>query len=239
MSLASVIAASRRRLTPAQRYRAEVLSDEPSVYYRLWEESGTTATDETGTNNATFIGSPVLGVTGPIANSRATRFTNIAHVAQSPTINAFNATSFTVTAWIRRIGSSVNGRVLNRRFTASNNGIILAHNASGTRIRFTLGSGSALNTITDATDISDETWTHFAATYDGTSARLYRNGQLVAGPTAMGYSPETGADLFVGKDLTNVTTGTPFNGDISEAAFFPVALSAARIAAHYDAASIT
>lgn len=51
---------------PGATYYDSVLNDSPNGYWRLGEPSGTTATDETGTNNGTYSGSPTLGVTGAI-----------------------------------------------------------------------------------------------------------------------------------------------------------------------------
>ena len=45
-------------------YAATVLADAPVGYWRLGEASGTSAADEIGAHNGTYVGSPTLGVTG-------------------------------------------------------------------------------------------------------------------------------------------------------------------------------
>jgi hypothetical protein len=71
-------------------------------------------------------------------------------------------------------------------------------------------------------------------TYDGATQRLYVNGSEVAG------APLTGAITVNANalDLGSWREGSePFNGTIDEVAVYAGALSAARVAAHYQAGS--
>lgn len=53
-------------------YAAVVASDGAVAHWRLGESSGTTASDETGNNDATYVGSPTLGVTSLLSNETDT-----------------------------------------------------------------------------------------------------------------------------------------------------------------------
>jgi len=65
-------------------------------------------------------------------------------------------------------------------------------------------------------------WTHIAATYDGNTARLYRNGVLTAsGPFTLG--PKTDAALVFGAVEAN--GGNPFNGALDEVRIYDTVLA--------------
>ena len=70
--------------------------------------------------------------------------------------------------------------------------------------------------------------TTLSVTRSGTTYRLYVNGVQVATATGTMVTP-TGGGRF------GAVGGAPFKGVIDEAAIYPTALSAARIAAHYAA----
>lgn len=76
---------------------------------------------------------------------------------------------------------------------------------------------------------------HVVATYDGTDVRLYVDGALAAGPTAMSASmADPASDLYVGRRSFDATRF--FDGRIFEFAFYNgTALSLTRIQAHYNA----
>ena len=63
-----------RRLE-APIYADTVEDDGPHVYYRLGESSGTTATDERGVSDGTYVNSPTLGATGALAGDNDTAVT--------------------------------------------------------------------------------------------------------------------------------------------------------------------
>lgn len=60
-------------VTSSVSYRDEVVNDSPIMYFRMEETSGTTATNEMGTNG-TYTGSPQLGQSGLIKSGNAVFF---------------------------------------------------------------------------------------------------------------------------------------------------------------------
>jgi subtilisin-like proprotein convertase family protein len=82
-------------------------------------------------------------------------------------------------------------------------GIQLAINGSG-NVTFTYNSTSTA--LMDAFPV--EQWTHLAATYDGTTVKIYYNGQLNNTLTSPGVIPPPGSGAYVGGVWSN---GTVFN----------------------------
>ena len=78
------------------------------------------------------------------------------------------------------------------------------------------------------------TWTHLALTYDGTTATIYTNGVAAMSAVPTGYVPNVDGPFTVGvrSDLAY-----EWPGNVAEAAMYPSALSASRVAAHYAAAT--
>src|SRR5712691_10907153 len=80
------------------------------------------------------------------------------------------------------------------------------------------------------------TWSHVVGTFDGTTLRLYLNGALAASAPAAGPLSSGSGPAFIGRLGQNLY---PFQGTIDEVAFFPVALSADRVRAHYLGGLVT
>ena len=74
---------------------------------------------------------------------------------------------------------------------------------------------------------------HLVATYDGTRARLYVNGVLAStGPAATMAPNIATTPMRFGQ---HVGAGQYWPGVIDDASFYPAALTASQVAAHYDA----
>ena len=86
-------------------YRDAVLADAPDAFWRLGENSGSAAGDETGTNPGTYGNGVVLGQTGALTGTTNTAalFDGVddsVTVPSSPSLTATNAV--TVEAWVKR-----------------------------------------------------------------------------------------------------------------------------------------
>jgi len=81
-------------------------------------------------------------------------------------------------------------------------------NIGGTAKRMTVRTDNT-EVMTSGTDMTINTWTHIAYTWDGTTNRLYQDGVLVASST--GFSPNfsSAATLFIGHDGRGTTNDWP------------------------------
>jgi len=80
-------------------------------------------------------------------------------------------------------------------------------------------------------------WSHVAGVYDGSSVRLYLNGNSVGNPTyASSFIVSSGNHLQIGHDPSNPLRY--FHGQIDEPSVYNTALSAGQILAIYNAGSV-
>lgn len=104
---------------------------------------------------------------------------------------------------------------------------------------YKVGGGDSSVASTYTVDLGVGIWHHLAFTADGTNQRLYYNGNLVAGPTAMAASGANSLDNRIVIGANRVSTGGGY-GDpgpnryasalIDDACYFSRALTAAEIA---------
>ena len=221
-------------------YTQVVLADHPLAYWRLGESSGTTLIDQTGSHTGTYLGSPTLGTPGAIAGDSNTSvtFNGAANVyGQATGWTTVPAPPITLEAWVKWNGTtwptdtSILGwfdrsGTMAARFFVSGNGT----DNINLRIGFETGNAN-WNWAGENTG-----WHHLVGTHDGTNARLYFDGVLVAGPSPVSFSGGTSAHplwIGTGSDLGNTDASWP--GSIDEAAVYNQALTPAQVLAHYNA----
>jgi len=145
------------------------------------------------------------------SNQKVTISSNLAPLGNS---------NYTIEAWIKPNSIANNGIIGWGTYSSSN-----AVNA------FRLGTGGYLinywwgNDITaNIGDISGN-WHHVAATFDGTTRRLFLDGNEVASDTPVGHNVTNNANLTIG-----VTNGNEyFNGEIDEVRFWNYARTESEI----------
>ena len=241
------MAASRRRFAVA--YRAAVLADSPVAYWRLGEASGATATDETGSYNGTYSGSPSYSQAGVFAANNAVRFpVSTAFVSSSNAAFYPGSGDFTFELWSKcqsSLGLSVGFMLGGKHISATNQrcfslqlqagGITPVEvfwrafvSTNGTSV-VTIGTGSLVSQA--ARPVTD--WHHWALVRDGSTMRLYIDGvqeatAAVSGPLFNGSANFRIAGQGDGSQFVDCY--------MDEVAYYSTALSAARILAHYNAA---
>lgn len=212
-------------------YRTEVLVDSPTAYYRLGESSGTTATDEQGAHNATYIGAPTLGVAGAVVGNTSIT-TAVGKYGRKNTAVLNGSTPFTLEAWAKT-SSAANQNVMaigNASFTKYA-GIYIAPTTGRAGV-YANGNGGTTHIATSTSSFNDGGWHHIVGVVQSTGLQVYVDGALVGSLTQSITSATDYAILAIGA----FTGGAdPLIGSLDECAAYPTALSAARILAHYNA----
>ncbi|MBK8566325.1 MAG: hypothetical protein IPN76_24060 [Saprospiraceae bacterium] len=153
--------------------------------------------------------------------------------SNSPQLNSSNTT---VSFWVNPNSLPGNGEVF-----------LLSFGGWQERWKISLPShGKPVWTTNHANGISDmdsgngnelalNTWTHVVMVHDGTKDRIYFNGSQVAEKDVVGALDNTTHPLGIG--YNPIDGGNWFDGSLDEVQVYNVALSAAEIAALYDAQS--
>jgi RHS repeat-associated protein len=232
------------RRCDATGYSGVALSDSPVAYWRL-EESSTSsaAADSSGFGNAgSYNGGLTLSQSGPISTEtdHAATFDGSSGYVSAPNSTSLNqpTSAITLEAWIKPT-DYVNEPVILKSYTSHTDpyyqyGLFQFYD----EVRLDLSLGDVRYMFVSTGGITTGVWNYIVATWDGSTVRFYVNG------TAVGTGSASGT---ISTYSTPVTLGTYENlrsspyyfwgGKLDEAAIYPTALSAARIAAHYAAAT--
>ncbi len=204
--------------------------------WKFDDGSGQTASDSVGSNNGT------LGATGSAAGDDPTwfgsgkigtnslnfdgtdDFVNIVHNA------TLNVSAFSVTGWVN-IDTTKLSAFFDKTSNASNgSGIHERINIFGSDRRVRAFSGAVGTTADSTGSVALSTWTHIAATSDGTTLRVYING-IQDGSTTQGIVNNS-VDLRIGSSLV-LGNSYALDGRIDDVGFWGNQLSAAKVLAVY------
>lgn len=234
---------------PGAPYKAAVLGDQPTAYWRLGEQAGgvglPVATDERHRFDGSYQGGPTLGVAHPLGGDGGSCHRNVddntsadfdglvtqplgqwIDVADGDALAFPGLAAFSLEAWIHPHNlNTVTRRVFSKEGT--DGGYLIGVRSDGLFFsRYANGLWSTLQAPVDAAN-----WMHVLATYDGTTMRLYVNGALVA---------ERASALELPTERENLSIGAKqgkwryFAGGLDELAIYDHALSADRAYAHWS-----
>ena len=180
--------------------------------------NGKNATLENGTAAKNAAGNGIV-----LDGSTNWTFSNIA---------AGNTWSFSI--WYKNTGAQVGGSnacVLTQIFTSTALNMALGYPANGNS---TFNAGFYNNGWYVGTNITltNNVWTHFGATWNGTTMSTYINGSLLGSTTPGGSAADAGNAYRIGKSWG--TTGYMV-GEIGEVTIYKTALSSNIIAGAYNA----
>lgn len=234
---------------PGTTYTAAVNADAPLAWWRLDDAPGSfSAANAVAAfvNDGSVYPDVTLGGEGALlgASGTAASFTGYSQGARAGQSKieiganpALNPSVFSVECWtLVRGGSGTFRSPVTSRNAATGIAEGFAFYAgSDDRWQFVLGNGTAWVTLTGPAVTLHE-WAHLVGTYDGSTARFYVNGALVA-TTATPFAPNYSYNLRLGAGATETIAGSFFlPGWLDEVAVYGSALSLARVQAHYAAA---
>lgn len=172
-------------------------------------------------------GAVTFGVAGPFSGASAANFDGTAayfRAASFPMPAAGAAYSFE--AWVKQASTTGDQDILSMGQGTS--GTSYLHLSAGVPMfDACVAAGTATRITSSGGALTVGTWHHIVGTYDGSNMRLYVDGALVAGPTAIATGAGNGG-IYIGG-----AGSTYWNGSLYGCAFYPVALSAQQVANHY------
>jgi len=233
---------------PDDPYAQTVMADSPSAYYRL-DDAGTTMYDATNNRvNGSYGSSITKRVTGIIANSTDTAASfpggtvstsNIATVPQNSTYLQ-PTSAISIEAWVKETavnsGMTIDLVSYGQQTPRSYSLLINANNV----VKLVVATSGTTVSLVGSTTLSAGTVYHIVGTYDGSTARIYLNGNVDASAAASGtisYAGVGSNGLSIGGGLG--TTRNVINGTVDEVAIYPTALSSTQVSLHYNTTTYT
>jgi parallel beta-helix repeat protein len=194
-------------------------------WWKLDEGSGTTAADSASNNNGTLNGNPVW-TTGQIDG--ALSFDGNSDYVDIGDKSSLELSSFTISAWIKP--ADVNSL---QQIAGKHGGSIIGSCGHGYRLEVRDGKASLLidpsgcgntNPLTSTTSLQTGQWYFVAGTYDGTTARIYVDGESENNGSRTLNSYYT--DFYLGISYSDYFSAfqDDFNGVIDDVRFYDWAL---------------
>ncbi|HEX5219636.1 MAG TPA: LamG domain-containing protein, partial [Verrucomicrobiae bacterium] len=249
----------------ASDYQTTVTSQGPIGYYRLNEtvqpvfDPAAYATNLGSLGAAadgTFVSSPVLGFQGPFSGVSAIDLNGLSQYIRTPSSTALDTTNFTFETWVKPanapffayVASSVDFEATPGRsgwYLAQDDGVTFGAGSAWV-VRIFNQNGTGFGGQVAAPILAADVWVHLVVTYDNTSKVLtmYTNGVLAQSVT--GTAGANGQVYVPNQNLSNndpLTIGARstlnffWPGQVAQSAVYGTALSAARVAAHFAAAT--
>lgn len=227
-------------------YADEVLLDTPLAYYRLGEPSGATdMLDSSGNgHDGTYFGEPTLEVASLLVSDSADKaafFDGVNDRAAVPAAPWMSPEHITVEFLMKLEVTYGQRAVVNRSEYDVNVGPAWSwfFHQAGDRVKFVVFTNFGMTSDAWTPVLTQGVTYHVVGTFDGETARLYLDGAEVASQSRVGIlNPASSTDLnFAAEHNGNINER--FIGVLDEVAIYHHALSADRIAAHYDAAITT
>ncbi len=223
---------------PYESFEEAVSTDGPVAQFRFDDAFGSgTIADSVGSYTATNskVG---LGGEGPFGGSRAGSFGGEAY-ASLPSNPLAGAGAFTAEGWVYWTGGSSYEQPVFDFGSSSTKYMFLtpASSLSGHKMLFEIRTSASSYVQVTASKLSANKWEYVAVTETSSGTlTLYVNGEqvgLTVNSTLFPSSVGSVAENYLGKFV--ITSSPSFGGSLSNVALYSKALSAARIAAHYNA----
>jgi glucose/arabinose dehydrogenase/PKD repeat protein len=188
--------------------------------YAFDEGSGTSTADASGSGNTGAIGSATWTGQGRFGNALTFNGQN-ARVTVNDSASLDLTSAMTLEAWVF---PTAGGGWRDVVYKATNAYYLMGSSDQGTPV----AGVSSTGTLYGPSPLPLNTWTHLAATYEGTTMRLYVNGTQVASRPLAGGIAASSLPLTIGGDAV---FGQPFAGRIDEVRVYNVPLNQDQIQA--------
>jgi chitodextrinase len=191
--------------------------------YSLDDWAGSVASDTSGGGHP---GALVGGSWVPGKYGSAVALNGTSDHVDLPPLGTFYNSGFTMEAWVKKTSTQHIDTAVVGTWTNDDNGgpMIWVDHVVG-HYYLTLGKG--LNNYVDSGVVpAAGTWQHLAATYDGTTAKFYVDGALVA---SKAYSGSVGNSNTWRIGAYGTTPGGFFDGNVDEVRIYDHALTAAQV----------
>ena len=208
-------------------YNSAISADAPIAFWSFDETTGTTAADSAGTAQNGIYENATLGQTSAFTNlGTCVLFNGTNTRVRMPFDAAFNlgAGDFSVELWYKTTTTN-RGDMFNFKAGAVDFGMFA--NVSGANTASGWHNGSL-----QAGTAAVNSWHHMVYVRQANVISLYINGTFISSQ-ADAQSMSASTDIIIGANQTSAW----FLGNIDEVAYYGTALSAARVAAHYAAAT--
>jgi hypothetical protein len=200
------------------------------AYYKFDEGQGSIAKDfSLNKNDATLYNNPTW-VTGK--SGKALQF-NGSNYVEAPNCPCFNLNSqVTITAWISPSTIGAYNRIVAKSYTSNANpwteyGLLFD---SANHLRLEIATNNQQNAVNGKTTIPLNTWTFVAGTYDGSTMKVYVNGNLDNFYSHTGPIDTDNIPLSIARSGFN---SDYFKGKIDEVQVWNKALTADEIKSEY------
>jgi PKD repeat protein len=199
------------------------------------EGSGTSAKDSSPNGNAGTLGGGVAWTTAGKYGG-ALSFDGVDDWVTVPDSASLDLTGpLTMTAWARPTTLGSWRQVLLKESASGLAYALYATNDSGNQPSAYYSIGGADRAVVAPTALQAGTWTHLAATYDGSALRLYVNGTLVQSTPMSGAVAQSNGPLRIGG---NSVWGEWFSGLIDEVRVYDRALSPSEVVTDSESGAV-
>lgn len=213
------------------RGTSPISKDETPILIGWWKMDETigTAAMDSGTNH---LNGSVIGTVGrlPGVDGNALDFggRQTVRIAANSKLNFSGP--FSISAWVRPRSFDTETNQEIYRKEDGNNRVLFSFQSSGTVLSFginTNGTYQELHATISPADYLDGRWHLVTAVYDGTSKKLYRDGQLLSQQAVSGALVTTGtADAYLG---SYGNTKEYFNGALDDVRIYRLALTSGEL----------
>ncbi|MBB2968565.1 LamG-like jellyroll fold domain-containing protein [Leifsonia aquatica] len=224
---------------PADNYGKAVYNDNPDMYWRLDESSGTTAADSSlyAQHPATYSPDVQLGQPGVLAGHTAVTLPGTSNGTISEAQPQGSTGAFSSELWFRTT-STTGGKLVGFEDTQTGNGSNYdkqVYMTDSGQLLFGVWVGYVAS-VTSPASYNDGNWHQLVATQGAAGMALYVDGALVGSNGETSNQSFTGYWRLGGGNIGGWPSSPSnfyFTGSIDEAAIYPTQLSAAQVSAHY------